>query len=57
MPVLHVCGSLDPLLGNHTLAVEGIYNTPSAAVPTGLGDEEAVRASWAADAAGGQSGD
>jgi pimeloyl-ACP methyl ester carboxylesterase len=25
VPLLHVCGSLDPLLGKHTLAVEGIY--------------------------------
>ncbi len=25
VPVLHVCGSLDPILGNHTLVVESIY--------------------------------
>jgi pimeloyl-ACP methyl ester carboxylesterase len=25
IPLLHVCGSLDPLLGNHTLVVETIY--------------------------------
>jgi pimeloyl-ACP methyl ester carboxylesterase len=25
VPVLHVCGSLDPILGNHTLLVETIY--------------------------------
>jgi pimeloyl-ACP methyl ester carboxylesterase len=25
VPLLHVCGSLDPLLGKHTLAAEGIY--------------------------------
>jgi pimeloyl-ACP methyl ester carboxylesterase len=25
IPLLHVCGSLDPILGNHTLAVETIY--------------------------------
>jgi pimeloyl-ACP methyl ester carboxylesterase len=25
IPLLHVCGSLDPLLGNHTLVVENIY--------------------------------
>jgi pimeloyl-ACP methyl ester carboxylesterase len=25
VPLLHVCGSLDPLLGGHTLAVESIY--------------------------------
>ena len=25
MPLLHVCGSLDPILGNHTLVVESIY--------------------------------
>jgi pimeloyl-ACP methyl ester carboxylesterase len=25
VPLLHVCGSLDPLLGNHTLAVESVY--------------------------------
>ena len=25
VPLLHVCGSLDPLLGKHTLAVESIY--------------------------------
>jgi len=25
VPLLHVCGSLDPLLDKHTLAVEGIY--------------------------------
>jgi pimeloyl-ACP methyl ester carboxylesterase len=25
VPVLHVCGSIDPILGNNTLAVENIY--------------------------------
>jgi pimeloyl-ACP methyl ester carboxylesterase len=25
VPVLHVCGSIDPILGNHTLVVENIY--------------------------------
>lgn len=25
VPLLHVCGSLDPILGNHTLVVESIY--------------------------------
>jgi pimeloyl-ACP methyl ester carboxylesterase len=25
VPVLHVCGSLDPILGNHTLLVESVY--------------------------------
>ncbi len=25
VPLLHVCGSLDPILGNHTLAVESVY--------------------------------
>src|SRR5262249_7699966 len=25
VPVLHVCGSLDPILGNHTLVVENVY--------------------------------
>ena len=25
VPVLSICGSLDPILGNHTLAAEGIY--------------------------------
>jgi pimeloyl-ACP methyl ester carboxylesterase len=25
VPVLHVCGSLDPILGNHTLVVEAVY--------------------------------
>ena len=25
VPLLHVCGSLDPILGNHTLPVESIY--------------------------------
>ncbi|HTU92888.1 MAG TPA: hypothetical protein VMF69_22600 [Gemmataceae bacterium] len=25
IPLLHVCGSLDPILGRHTLAVENIY--------------------------------
>jgi hypothetical protein len=25
VPLLHICGSLDPLLGNHTLPVESIY--------------------------------
>jgi pimeloyl-ACP methyl ester carboxylesterase len=25
VPLLHVCGSLDPILGNHTLAIEAIY--------------------------------
>jgi pimeloyl-ACP methyl ester carboxylesterase len=25
VPVLHVCGSLDPILGNHTLVAESIY--------------------------------
>ena len=25
VPLLHVCGSLDPILGNHTLAIESIY--------------------------------
>jgi hypothetical protein len=25
VPLLHVCGSLDPILGNHTLATESIY--------------------------------
>ena len=25
VPLLHVCGSLDPILGNHTLVVEGAY--------------------------------
>jgi hypothetical protein len=25
VPVLHVCGSLDPILGNHTLVVESVY--------------------------------
>jgi pimeloyl-ACP methyl ester carboxylesterase len=25
VPLLHVCGSLDPLLGNHTLALESAY--------------------------------
>jgi pimeloyl-ACP methyl ester carboxylesterase len=25
VPLLHVCGSLDPILGNHTLVVENIY--------------------------------
>jgi hypothetical protein len=25
VPLLHVCGSLDPLLANHTLAVESLY--------------------------------
>jgi pimeloyl-ACP methyl ester carboxylesterase len=27
VPILHVCGSLDPLLGKHTLAAEGIYQS------------------------------
>jgi hypothetical protein len=26
VPLLHICGSLDPLLGNHTLPVESIYH-------------------------------
>src|SRR5207249_11770049 len=25
VPLLHICGSLDPILGHHTLAVESIY--------------------------------
>jgi pimeloyl-ACP methyl ester carboxylesterase len=25
IPLLHVCGSIDPLLGNHTLVVESVY--------------------------------
>ncbi|MBN9521308.1 hypothetical protein J0H58_22770 [bacterium] len=25
VPVLHVCGSLDPILGNHTLVAEAVY--------------------------------
>ena len=25
VPLLHICGSLDPILGNHTLPVESIY--------------------------------
>jgi hypothetical protein len=25
VPILHVCGSLDPILGNHTLVVESVY--------------------------------
>ena len=25
VPLLHVCGSLDPILGNHTLVIENIY--------------------------------
>ena len=25
VPLLHVCGSLDPILGNHTLVVESVY--------------------------------
>jgi pimeloyl-ACP methyl ester carboxylesterase len=25
VPLLHVCGSLDPILGNHTLPIESIY--------------------------------
>jgi pimeloyl-ACP methyl ester carboxylesterase len=25
VPLLHICGSLDPILGNHTLVVEGVY--------------------------------
>jgi pimeloyl-ACP methyl ester carboxylesterase len=25
VPLLHICGSLDPILGNHTLVVENIY--------------------------------
>ncbi len=25
VPLLHVCGSLDPILGHHTLAIESIY--------------------------------
>ena len=25
MPLLHVCGSLDPILGNHTLVAESVY--------------------------------
>ncbi len=25
VPLLHVCGSLDPILGDHTLVVEGVY--------------------------------
>jgi pimeloyl-ACP methyl ester carboxylesterase len=27
VPLLHVCGSLDPLLGNNTLAVESLYQS------------------------------
>jgi pimeloyl-ACP methyl ester carboxylesterase len=27
VPLLHVCGSLDPLLGNHTCAVESLYQS------------------------------
>jgi len=25
IPLLHICGSLDPILGNHTLAAEAVY--------------------------------
>ena len=25
VPLLHVCGSLDPILGNHTLVIESVY--------------------------------
>jgi pimeloyl-ACP methyl ester carboxylesterase len=25
VPLLHICGSLDPILGNHTLVVESVY--------------------------------
>jgi hypothetical protein len=27
VPLLHVCGSLDPLLGNHTCAIESLYQS------------------------------
>jgi hypothetical protein len=27
VPLLHVCGSLDPLLGNHTCAIESLYES------------------------------
>jgi pimeloyl-ACP methyl ester carboxylesterase len=38
VPVLHVCGSLDPILGNHTLVVESMYQQLGARISVMIKD-------------------
>jgi pimeloyl-ACP methyl ester carboxylesterase len=46
VPLLHVCGSLDPLLGNHTLVVESVYQQLGGRISVMIKDAGVGRCRW-----------